>query len=37
MALFLIPPANLTAGGIKGPGGDNYLYAHYQLDVQGEL
>jgi TonB-dependent receptor len=28
-------PSNLTAGGVKGPGGDNYLYAHYQLDVQG--
>jgi TonB-dependent receptor len=23
-----------TAGGAKGPGGDNYLYAHFQLDVQ---
>ncbi|HEY1940212.1 MAG TPA: TonB-dependent receptor [Candidatus Angelobacter sp.] len=30
-----IPAANLTAGGAKGPGGDNYLYAHYQIDVQG--
>ena len=29
-----IPAANLTAGGTKGPGGDNYLYAHYQLDAQ---
>ena len=28
-------PADLTAGGVKGPGGDNYLYAHFQLDVQG--
>ena len=25
----------VTAGGIKGPGGDNYLYPHLQLDVQG--
>jgi hypothetical protein len=24
-----------TAGGAKGPGGDNYLYAHFQVDVQG--
>ena len=30
-----IPAANLTPGGAKGPGGDNYLYAHYQIDVQG--
>ncbi len=33
-----IAPADLAqsaAGGVKGPGGDNYLYAHYQLDVQG--
>jgi TonB-dependent receptor len=30
-----IPAANLPAGGVKGPGGDNYLYAHLQLDVQG--
>jgi TonB-dependent receptor len=29
-----IPPAGLTAGGVKGPGGDNYLYAHFQVDVQ---
>lgn len=29
-----IPAANLTAGSAKGPGGDNYLYAHYQLDAQ---
>jgi TonB-dependent receptor len=27
--------SDLTAGGVKGPGGDNYLYSHYQLDVQG--
>ncbi|HKD79967.1 MAG TPA: TonB-dependent receptor [Candidatus Angelobacter sp.] len=26
--------AEVTAGGAKGPGGDNYLYAHYQLDAQ---
>jgi TonB-dependent receptor len=25
----------VTAGGAKGPGGDNYLYAHFQIDVQG--
>jgi outer membrane receptor protein involved in Fe transport len=25
----------VTAGGVKGPGGDNYLYSHFQLDVQG--
>jgi TonB-dependent receptor len=32
-----IAPADLAqsaAGGVKGPGGDNYLYAHYQIDVQ---
>jgi TonB-dependent receptor len=27
-------PGDLTAGGPKGPGGDNYLYAHFQLDAQ---
>jgi len=27
--------AEVTAGGAKGPGGDNYLYSHFQLDVQG--
>ena len=26
--------AEQTAGGAKGPGGDNYLYSHFQLDVQ---
>jgi len=30
-----IPAADLPAGGVKGPGGDNYLYSHFQLDVQG--
>jgi hypothetical protein len=33
-----IAPADLAqsaAGGLKGPGGDNYLYAHYQIDAQG--
>lgn len=30
-----IAPADLTAGGVKGPGGDNYLYSHFQFDVQG--
>ena len=24
-----------TGGGIKGPNGDNYLYAHLQVDLQG--
>jgi TonB-dependent receptor len=27
-------PGDLTAGGTKGPGGDNYLYSHLQLDAQ---
>jgi TonB-dependent receptor len=27
--------AQSAAGGVKGPGGDNYLYAHYQIDAQG--
>ncbi|HWW15323.1 MAG TPA: TonB-dependent receptor [Candidatus Dormibacteraeota bacterium] len=26
---------NPQPGGIKGPSGDNYLYAHYQVDAQG--
>jgi len=26
---------NPQPGGVKGPGGDNYLYAHYQVDAQG--
>ena len=30
-----LPPDQITAGGIKGPGGDIYLYSHLQLDVQG--
>jgi TonB-dependent receptor len=33
-----IAPADLSqsaAGGVKGPGGDNYLYTHYQVDAQG--
>ncbi len=29
-----IAPADLTAGGTKGAGGDNYLYAHLQIDAQ---
>jgi TonB-dependent receptor len=29
--------SDLTAGGVKGPGGDNYLYAHTQLDAQGSI
>jgi TonB-dependent receptor len=27
--------AQIFAGGAKGPGGDTYLYSHFQLDVQG--
>ncbi len=33
-----IAPADLAqsaAGGVKGPGGDNYLYTHFQVDAQG--
>lgn len=33
-----IAPADLAqsaAGGVKGPAGDNYLYAHFQVDAQG--
>jgi TonB-dependent receptor len=30
-----IKPGDLTAGGVTGPGGDNYLYPHLQLDAQG--
>jgi TonB-dependent receptor len=30
-------PGDLTAGGTKGPGGDNYLYAHVQLDAQASM
>ncbi len=30
-------PSDLTAGGPTGPGGDNYLYAHFQLDAQGTV
>jgi TonB-dependent receptor len=26
-----------TPGGLRGPLGDNYLYAHFQLDVQGSV
>jgi TonB-dependent receptor len=26
---------NPQPGGVKGPAGDNYLYAHYQVDAQG--
>jgi TonB-dependent receptor len=36
--LIPILPADLAqsaAGGVKGPGGDNYLYAHFQVDAQG--
>jgi TonB-dependent receptor len=27
-------PGDLTAGGTAGPGGDNYLYTHLQIDAQ---
>src|SRR5215475_582487 len=27
-------PGDLTAGGVTGPGGDIYLYPHFQVDVQ---
>ena len=30
-------PGDLTAGGVKGPGGDIYLYPHLQFDVQGTV
>ena len=30
-------PGDLTAGGTKGPGGDNYLYSHLQVDAQGSV
>jgi TonB-dependent receptor len=30
-------PADLTAGGTAGPGGDNYLYAHLQIDAQASV
>src|SRR5262249_2451712 len=30
-------PGDLTAGGAAGPGGDNYLYAHLQLDAQANV
>src|SRR4029077_20432762 len=29
-----LAPDELTAGGTKGPGGDSYLYPHFQLDAQ---
>ena len=29
-----ISASDLTAGGTAGPGGDNYLYAHLQVDAQ---
>jgi TonB-dependent receptor len=32
-----IGPADLTAGGTTGPGGDSYLYAHLQLDAQANV
>jgi TonB-dependent receptor len=30
-----VTEAQNFAGGAKGPGGDQYLYSHFQLDVQG--
>ena len=30
-------PGDLTAGGTAGPGGDNYLYSHLQLDAQANV
>ena len=30
-----IPVSSLPPLGAKGPGGDNYLYPHFQIDVQG--
>jgi TonB-dependent receptor len=30
-------PADLTPGGTAGPGGDNYLYTHLQLDAQASI
>jgi TonB-dependent receptor len=35
LGVIPIPPANLPPLGAKGPLGDNYLYSHFQLDVQG--
>ena len=32
-----IKPGDLTAGGLAGPGGDSYLYPHFQLDTQGTV
>jgi len=32
-----ITASDLTAGGTAGPGGDNYLYAHYQVDAQATM
>jgi TonB-dependent receptor len=30
-------PSTVTAGGLKGPFGDNYFYAHLQVDAQGSV
>jgi TonB-dependent receptor len=30
-------PSDLTAGGTAGPGGDNYLYTHLQVDAQASV
>ena len=32
-----IDAADLTPGGTTGPGGDNYLYAHLQVDAQANI
>lgn len=32
-----VAASDLPAGGTKGPGGDNYLYRHLQVDAQGTV
>ena len=32
-----IADSDLPAGGARGPGGDNYLYSHFQVDAQGSV
>ena len=32
-----IAASDLPAAGIRGPGGDNYLYSHFQVDAQGSV
>ena len=31
---YQFDPTALTAGGVKGPGGDAYLYSHFQIDTE---